>query len=208
MLLHQSNTRSDYSQHKQQFLDLPDDTRNEKMYSTCGAHICYSTAIHHKQQNAQCYCLCNIQQNLPLPDNTEKEKKDIAYFMKSQRYCNLAHYKEDNQKCLACNEDFIVHASNGYSEDQIEKQKYIIKFHTVAKASLEKKIIAMIPQIEVARRNNNHELLEKLSLSKKLSENSARSYQSNINHAQENIDHAQKKIDLKKSSPKKGCVIS
>jgi len=80
--------------------------------------------------------------------------------MKSQGYCSLAHYKKDNQKCLACNEDFIVLASNGYSEDQIEKQKCIIKFHTVAKASLETKI----------------------------SENAPRSYQSNIDHAQKKFD--------------------
>ena len=165
--------KSDYLLRIQQILDLPDDTVNEVMYVTSGA------GIDHMHSNAQSDYLCNIQHDLQRLHNTQHEKMDVAHGMTNQYYCAPAHYKEDQKIHMP----FDVLDSNApvYSE---KGNNQTIKLNTETLRVVEKNLLSLTKQIEVAKRKNDHKLLENLSKDKVYRENQSSYYKNNIRRAE------------------------
>ena len=185
--------KSDYLLRIQQILDLPDDTVNDVMYVTSGA------GIDHMHSNAQSDYLCNIQYNLPGLHNTEHEKMDVAHGMTNQCYCAPAHYREDQTEHM----DFDLIDSGNNMYDLLENDKSLLQQHTKSLQVFEKDLLQLTKQIDVAKRKNDHKLLDNVLKEKVITENCSSNYKDKIRNAEIRIESLNRK-----KLEHKPCVIS
>jgi len=124
---------------------------------------------------------------------------DVAHGMTNQCYCASAHYREDQKIHMPF--DVLDSGNNMY--DRLENAKSLLQQHKETLHTVEKNLLRLTKEMDVAKRKNDHKLLENLSKDKVDRENIVSNYKNKVGDAEFRIEKLNRE-----NMEHKPCVIS